>query len=87
MNRSYRSPAYAWGVNEHRNSEAGQNRHHEGPQDEGPHDEDAASTRIGVGVAIGAGAGAALFAATGSPVWIGVGVAIGVALGAAADRR
>lgn len=55
--------------------------------DDDPHDEDRASTRLGVGVAIGAGIGAALFAATGSAVWIGAGAAIGVALGAAADRR
>jgi len=34
----------------------------------------------GLAIAIGAGVGAALFAATGSPVWIGVGAALGAAL-------
>jgi hypothetical protein len=42
---------------------------------------------IGAFIAIGAGAGAALFAATGNPVWIGVFAGAGVAIGAAVDAQ
>ena len=42
---------------------------------------------IGAFIAIGAGAGAALFAATGNPVWIGVFAGMGVAIGAAVDAQ
>ena len=51
------------------------------------HDERRPGLSLGAGVAIGAGVGAALFAATGGPVWIGVGVALGAGLGVAAAQR
>lgn len=50
-------------------------------------DERRTGLTLGAGVAIGAGIGAALFAVTGSPVWIGVGVALGAGLGVAASQR
>ena len=49
--------------------------------------ESKAAQAIGAGVAIGAGAGAALFAATGNPVWIGVFAGMGVAIGGAIAAR
>jgi hypothetical protein len=54
--------------------------------DEKPHQK-RLEPALGAAVAIGAGIGTALFAATGSPVWIGVGVAIGAGVGVALSQN